>query len=77
MPFKRYITMLQIGQFVFDMVYAGPWPWYKLQGRTRGDWGPVALGYAIGVSFVVLFLQIYFRIAREERHKPRRSGKQE
>jgi len=65
-PWKNYITMLQIGQFIFAIIYSSPLPVYKFLAWQpfTGDWGPFVLGQFIGITFVLLFGQVYFRNTR-------------
>lgn len=67
--FKKYITILQISQFVFDMAYSLPFPVLKSYGNTRGDWEPWYFGQFIGATFIVLFTRIYFRISAAQARK--------
>jgi len=62
-PWKNYITVLQIGQFIFAIIYSSPLPLYKLFAwqRYTGDWGPFVLGQFIGITFVLLFGQVYYK----------------
>jgi len=71
-PWKNYITMLQIGQFVFAIIYSSPLPLYKLlkwQPYT-GDWGPFLIGQFIGLTFIFLFWQVYYENTNNN-HKKR------
>ena len=58
-PWKTAITMLQISQFIVDMLFALPFPFLKLSNTTRGDWGPWVIGQCIGATFVILFTRVY------------------
>lgn len=55
--------LLQIGQFVADMLYSLPFPVLKLSGATPGDWAPWVFGQLVGLSFIVLFAQLLTRPA--------------
>ena len=59
-PWKAAITMLQISQFIVDMLFSLPFPYMKLNNATRGDWGPWLIGQCIGATFVVLFTRVYW-----------------
>lgn len=73
-PFKPYITLLQISQFVADIAYAFIFPVCKQLGWTHGDWGPVLLGYAVGLVFIVLFYDVYKSIKRQQRQQHAAQG---
>ena len=59
--FKSAITIIQIGQFVLDMLYSLPFPIYKMNGTTKGEWGPWIMGQFIGFTFIVLFSRVYLQ----------------
>lgn len=46
---------------------------YKVQGWVHGDWGPIMLGYGIGISFVLLFTRVYLRVKAEAAAKRQRA----
>ncbi len=60
-----YVGCAQISQFVVDIAFAAMYPFLKKWKWTHGDDGPFMLGNFIGITFIVLFLQVYFSIARE------------
>lgn len=67
-PFKSAITLLQISQFVVDMVYAVPFPYFFYYRLTPGDWTPWVFGQFVGVTFLFLFAEVYVsnrRLARQ------------
>ena len=64
-PWKRYITLLQISQFVVDMLYSLPFPFLKHLDLINGDWGPWLFGQFIGATFLVLFTDIYIANRRK------------
>jgi hypothetical protein len=61
----RCSAAIQILQFVADIVFAMAYPPMKSMGWTHGDDGPFILGNFIGLTFIVLFAQVYRGIARE------------
>jgi len=76
-PFKRFITLLQIAQFILDIINALPWPIYKLRGQTRGDWGPIFFGHFIAFTYTILFSRVYLRIRRQSLEKKQRGKKED
>mmetsp|Transcript_27773 Transcript_27773/g.54682 ORF Transcript_27773/g.54682 Transcript_27773/m.54682 type:complete len:103 (-) Transcript_27773:127-435(-) len=64
-PWKHYITLLQITQFVAAIIYALPFPFVKIWGNTPGDWEVWIFGQFIGAAFIFLFSQVYFDIKRK------------
>lgn len=76
-PWKRYITLLQITQFVAALLYALPFPYFKTMGQTRGDWEVWLFGQFIGLAFIGLFLQVYLEIKRKAVVDKQTAGKKD
>eukprot|EP01092_Planopodium_desertum_P010794 TRINITY_DN48727_c0_g1_i1.p2 TRINITY_DN48727_c0_g1~~TRINITY_DN48727_c0_g1_i1.p2 ORF type:complete len:113 (-),score=21.04 TRINITY_DN48727_c0_g1_i1:75-413(-) len=58
---KKYLTTLQIVQFVADITVILPWPYYILVGKRdcSGTWRAYIGGDMILLSFLILFLGFY------------------
>jgi len=57
---RRYLTQLQMFQFLIDNVSSLLFAYYKLTGvPCSGTWTAWALGNAIGFSFLLMFLRFY------------------
>jgi fatty acid elongase 3 len=67
---KKYITLMQIGQFVADIAYAIMLPVHMKTGSTNGDYGPFLFGNFIGITFIALFSNVYLNITRASKPTP-------
>jgi len=57
---RKYITQMQLVQFVLDNCSSLPFVYFRLRGvRCAGTWAAWAAGNAVGFSFFLLFLHFY------------------
>lgn len=59
---KKYVTSVQITQFVVDLVGNLSWAYYTLNGtQCSGSWFGFWFGMLTLFSFLVLFIQLYMK----------------
>lgn len=59
---KRYLTTMQIVQFVVDISINVSWAYYTLNGSTcSGSWFGFWFGMGVLNSFLVLFINFYIK----------------
>ena len=68
---KKYVTILQIGQFVLDLVVPQLYLYYLYVAEVKcsGSEEVLWLGQGVILSFLLLFLQFYVHTYRVERKK--------